>query len=347
MSTQDTLSPVAYPLFASAIGAISKLNLVCAAIALPVPSGNGRQTGTIFVANTVEFDGGPQSSATGLEADYPLLPGNRDTTTTYTLQEHKHHDVVLDRHEKWNQGTGPLARKAAVRIGRKLGKDMERDLAAVLFNTSNFTNAALVDVGGGGVQWSTYSTAKPDLDIKKVLITFFEQSEVEATHLVLGRQVLDAYASCLYSMGIQLVTSGAALGTQLSREAAVQRIQDLHNVQVIVGSERYNSAAPGLTKSGAYIWGKGFWVGCLGDAENASMTDAGLSLDARAVALLVDREAGAASGLDMSGAMLPVNIAAFPQNPPKAKGTVIAGEAYWHAVLCKAELGYYVTAVVA
>lgn len=347
MSTQDTLSPVAYPLFGAAIGAISQLSLVCAQLAIPVPSGNGRQTGTMFVANTVEFDGGPQSSSTGLEADYPLLPGNRDTTVTYTLQEHKHHDVVLDRHEKWNQGTGPLARKAAVRIGRKLGKDMERELAGVLFSTSNFTNAALVDVGGGGVQWSTYSTAKPDLDIKKALTAFLEQSEVEATHLVIGKQALDAYSSCLYSMGVMLVTSGAAQGTPLTREAAIARIEELHNVKVLVGSERYNSAAPGLTKSGAYIWGKSFWVGCLGDAENASMTDAGLSLDARAVALVVDQEAGSASGLDMSGAPLPVNIESFPQVPPKAKGTVIAGEGYWQVVLCKAELGYLVTAVVA
>jgi hypothetical protein len=348
MSTQDTLSPVPYPLFSAAIGAISKLRLVCAAIGpIQVPSGQGRQTGTIFVANTVEFDGGPQTSETGLEADYPLLPGNLDTTVTYTLKEHKHYDRVLDRHERWNQGTGPLALKAGVRIGRKLGKDMERALATVLFSTSNFNNSAVVDLGGGGVQWSTFSTAKPDLDIKKALIAFREQSEVDATHIVIGRQALDAYASCLYSMDVQVVTSGGATGQALTEEAAVQRIERLHNVKVLVGAERYNSAAPGLSKSGAYIWGKGFWVGCLGDVENASMTDAGLSLDARAVAVVVDAEAGSASGLDMSGAALPINIEANAQLPPKAKATIVSGEAYWDVVLCKAELGYYVTAVVA
>jgi hypothetical protein len=345
MSHLDNLAPLTYGLLPYAIGAVQQLDLVVAKVgATPIPTGNGRQAGKIIVANTDEFMGSPEGSETALDSDYPMMEGKTDTTVSYSLKEHKRARLVLDRHEKWNQGKGPLKSAAAAQVGRFLGLKMESNLATVLFTTGNWTNAAVADLGGGGVQWSTYSTAVCDLDLDIMLQRHREKANCEATDIVMGQQVFDAYRRCLSTQGLRVVTSGAGQAEMLTAEEAKSRIEARHNVRLHVGSARHNTAAPGLTKVGAYIWGKSVWVGNLSPTPG-ELSDAGVILERRAVAVVVDNQE--TTGLDFGGATLPINITATMQEPPKARGTVIAGEAYWDIVITDSSLGQLYTAAVA
>lgn len=347
MYTPSNIHPINPILSGVAIGAAQKLDLAVAKIGVtPVDTVNGKvsRVGTIFVQDSATLLGGPQTDQTAIGGDYPMLEQGAKSTVTYRLEEYKTAGFVADAHEKFSQVPGSLTQETAAQVGRFLALKLEKRCADMFLSTSLWPDAALVDIGGGGVQWSTNSTAKPDTDIDVLKQTVREQAYgADPDTIIMGEQVFRHYCRCLQAQGVALVTSGAARADILSTEAAVRRIEELHGLRLIVGRARYNSAAPGLAASGAYIWGKSIWMGVLGGGLG-SETDSGMVLTPRAAVVLADTSG---SPLNLAGVTLPISVSQNMQVPPKAKGTVIAAECYTDEVVCDANLGYLVTAAVA
>lgn len=347
MHSSTNISPVSTLLGGIAIGAAQKLDLVVSAIGVtPVPSAGGKaqRNGTIFVQDSASLMGGPETDQTAIGADYPLLEQAAKSTVTYRLEEYKRAAFVAEAHERYSEVPGSLVQESAAFIGRYLALKLEARVASLFFSTGNWPDAALVDIGGGGVQWSTYSTAKPDNDLDALRVLAREQGYgAEPDTLIIGQQAFDAYRRCIQSQGIAVVTSGAARGDILTREAAIQRIESIHGVRCIVGSARHNTAAPGLATSGAYIWGKSMWMGTLGGGIG-TQTDSGMVLTPRAAVVLADTMG---SPLNLSGITLPMSGGQVLQVPPKAKGTIVHAECYTDEIVCDTNLGYLVTSVAA
>lgn len=347
MYQTSNISPVSPILSGIAIGAIQPLRLVCAQVGVTqvdVMSGKATRNGTVFVQDSADWMGGPETDHTAIGGDYPMMEARAKSTVTYALEEYKRAAFVADAHERFSQVPGSLVSENAAMVGRYLALQFERRCASLFFSTGNWPDAALVDIGGGGVQWSTPSTAKCDSDIDAAKVTARETAYgLEPDTIIIGQQALDAYRRCVQAQGIAVVTSGAAQGNILTESQAVDRIASLHGLRVIVGSARYNSAAPGLAASGAYIWGKSFWIGCLGGGAGAA-TGSGVVVTPRAALLLADTMG---SPLNLGGVTLPMVADQTLQLPPKAKGTVVSAECYTDEIVTDANLGYLVTAVVA
>lgn len=334
------------PILASdAIGAAQELKLVVNTPGLITPVGRQKK-GTIIVRGIADFMGEAELNWSAINGDYTLTTTTDPSTKTFDLKAWKRYDFVSAADEAFSQMPGPLVKDAAMGLGRKGSLFCERQLAATLFNASNYGTSALTALtNGGGVQWSTPSTAKPDSDIKAAIVEYREQSNGDPQDLVISQTSLDAYCLCLQAQGVVFVTSGMANAELLVEDAAIARIRRLHKVNVIVGNARYNSAAAGLALSGAYVWGKGFWLGNLVGPRGIE-TDGGVMLSARAVGVfsgsMVDT-----GGLDVSAANIPIGMTQTFQLPPKNKGTVIAADAFLDFVSLSSLFGYYVSAVTA
>ena len=72
----------------------------------------------------------------------------------------------------------------------------------------------------------------------------------------MGQACLDNYVLCLQAQGVALVTSGAATGQVITEEFAIERIRRIFGFeQVIIGSIRAQTSAPGATATADYVWG--------------------------------------------------------------------------------------------
>lgn len=351
MYQHSDLSPVLPIVPALAIGAAQKLDLVCAKLAQQVDTVNGKvqKRGTIFVQPSADLLGSPETDKTAFGADYPMFEPSAKGEATYALEEHKRGGFVPESDERYSQVPGSLVSEQIEAIGRFLALKLEARVASLFFSTANWPDAALVDIGGGGVQWSTNSTAKPDTDLDALYILAREQAyNSDPDTLIIGVQALDQYRRCLQAQGVAVVTSGAARGDILSFNAAVDRIQANLGVRVIVGRSRAATSAPGLSHTSGYIWGKGMWMGCLGGKATPSQT--GMVLTDKAALVMADTMG---SPLNLGGMTLPISVRTHYQPPTRvdgritAGGTVIAAECITDEVVGDANLGYYVTAVAA
>lgn len=346
MPSLNSVNVVSPLLSGAAIGAAQQLRLVASGMPqarVPATSYHGQ----VFIESSASFMGSPTNLKTSLTADYPRTQAGDPTTVSFTCEEYKLASAVIpDKLMERSQFPADLLSREAAAIGRKLALDMESRLATLFFSTGNWPDAALVALGGGGIQWSNYTTAKPDLDIDVAMVAAREGAYGRNPDtIILGQQVIDAYRRCLQAQGVAVVGSGAARADLLTEADAIGRIQSLFGLRVLVGSARSNTSAPGLTPSGAYLWGKSFWIGCLQDAD---VGVAGSDVMVRPVgALLIVEDRVGAAGISMDGLTLPIAVSEHISEPPQAKGRLVAGECYTDEIVCDANLGYLVTAVAA
>ncbi len=353
MDNLNSLASTSPLLSGQAVGAIAGLDLVCSRIgwtqvprllsgadSLPAVA----HTGTVHVASTVDYAGGPQETETAIGDDYPQLERANGADITYHLREHKAGRLVLDAHERFSQIVGPLQQQAAGAVGRHLGLRAERKLAALMFTASNWGTSTLVALGAGGVQWSTQATARADSDIQAAIDVQTTRAGVRPTHMIMSQQVLNHYRLNAEARGGLIVTSGGVSVTGImTDDFARAHIEQTFGLVVYIGSARSNSAAPNLTRSDAWIWDKSLWIGNLG---GAMAPDAGsvVGLEPSAVLLLADVGLGS---LVIDKSLLPISMSRTRQEPPRAKGAFIAGEAYYDMIRCDTTLGTVITAVIA
>lgn len=346
MPSLNSVNVVSPLLSGAAIGAAQQLSLVASGLPqarVPAQSYHGQ----VFIESSGSYMGSPQNLKTSLSADYPLTQAGDPTVVSFSCEEYKLASAIVpDKLLERSQFPADLLSREAAAIGRKLALDMESRVANLFFSAGNWPDSALAALGGGGIQWSNYTTAKPDLDIDVAMVLARESAYGRNPDtIILGQQVIDAYRRCLQAQGVAVVGSGAARADILTEADAISRIESLFGLKVLIGSARANTAAPGLAVSGSYIWGKSFWIGCLQDTDAAV---AGSDVMVRPVAgLLIVEDRVGAVGISMDGLTLPIAVSEHISEPPKAKGKLVAGECYTDEIVCDTNLGYLVTAVAA
>jgi hypothetical protein len=344
------LAPVSPILSGAAIGAAQSVaGLVFPKLPIQqvVPTAH---RGTIFVEASSGSMGSPQVVSTALGADYPRRALGAPTTVLYACEEYKiASDVIPTKLSQRSQFPTDLTEREAGAIGRKLALDMESRTADLFFSTSNWPDAALGAVPGAGSQWSTTVTATPmqDLHILKTILRAQAYGR-DADTVIMGREVADALAISLAASGIRVVTSGAApAARQVASDAfLVDMVRAELGLNLIIGGGRKQTSADGVAFASSYIWGKSLWMGCLEGAD--SVANASGDIMTRAVAALLLVEDGlSGQGVSMDGIALPISVRSYETAPPQAVGTIVAAEVYSDEVVCDANLGYLVTAVVA
>ena len=116
-------------------------------------------------------------------------------------------------------------------------------------------------------------------------------------------------------------------------------------LKLLIGGARRQSSADATTFASSYLWGKSLWMGCLEGAD--TIANASGDIMSRAVAALLLVEDGlSGQGISMDGIALPISVREYLTAPPQAVGSIVAGEVYSDEVVCDANLGYLVTAVV-
>jgi hypothetical protein len=344
------LAPVSPILSGAAIGAAQSVaGLVFPRLPIQQVAPTAHR-GTIFVEASSGYMGSPQVVATALGADYPRRALGAPTTVLYSCEEYKlASDVIPTKLSQRSQFPTDLSEREAGAIGRKLALDMETRTADLFFNASNWPDAALGAVPGAGSQWSTTVTATPmqDLHLLKTILRAQAYGR-DADTVIMGREVADAMAISLAASGIRVVTSGAApAARQVASDAfLVDMVRAELGLNLIIGGGRKQSSADGVAFASSYIWGKSLWMGCLEGAD--SVANASGDIMTRAVAALLLVEDGlSGQGVSMDGIALPISVRSYETAPPQAVGTIVAAEVYSDEVVCDANLGYLVTAVVA
>jgi hypothetical protein len=346
----NQLAPVSPILSGAAIGAAQSVaGLVFPKLPIQQVAPTAHR-GTIFVEASSGYMGSPQVVATALGADYPRRALGAPTTVLYSCEEYKlASDVIPTKLSQRSQFPTDLSEREAGAIGRKLALDMESRTADLFFSASNWPDAALGAVPGAGSQWSTTVTATPmqDLHLIKTILRAQAYGR-DADTVIMGREVADALAISLAASGIRVVTSGAApAARQVASDAfLVDMVRAELGLNLVIGGGRKQTSADGLTFASSYIWGKSLWMGCLEGAD--SVANASGDIMTRAVAALLLVEDGlSGQGVSMDGIALPISVRSYETAPPQAVGTIVAAEVYSDEVVCDANLGYLVTAVVA
>jgi hypothetical protein len=344
------LAPVSPILSGAAIGAAQSVaGLVFPRLPIQQVAPTAHR-GTIFVEASSGYMGSPQVVATALGADYPRRALGAPTTVLYSCEEYKlASDVIPTKLSQRSQFPTDLSESEAGAIGRKLALDMETRTADLFFSTANWPDAALGAVPGAGSQWSTTVTATPmqDLHILKTILRAQAYGR-DADTVIMGREVADALAISLAASGIRVVTSGAApAARQVASDAfLVDMVRAELGLNLVIGGGRKQTSADGVAFASSYIWGKSLWMGCLEGAD--SVANASGDIMTRAVAALLLVEDGlSGQGVSMDGIALPISVRSYETAPPQAVGTIVAAEVYSDEVVCDANLGYLVTAVVA
>lgn len=345
----SVLSPVSPILSGMAIGAIQDLKGLVFPRLPSVSVAPQAYKGQIFAESSQSFMGDSRSLKTALSQQYPTRTMGNPSITQYVCQEYKiAGNLIPTKLSERSQFPTPLEVRDALQLACALAIDVEKEAAAAIFNTSNWGHTDLVSLGGGGVQWTTWATAKPDNDLQKLKVAAREAAYGRNPNtLIMGQSCLDNYVLCLQAQGVALVTSGAAPGQVITEEFAIERIKRIFGFeQVLIGSIRSQTSAPGASATSDYVWGDYLWAGLLDNAGN--MVD-GNNVYMRPNAVLLVKEQGDAAGMgvDVSGATLPVAITQSPVIPPNGDGIIVAGRAYVAFANPESNLGYLVTDVLA
>lgn len=356
MSAQSLsqLAPISPLLSGAAIGAAQSLaDLVFPRLPIQ-PVAPSAFKGTVFVESSTSYMGSPQVVQTALGADYPRAAMGSPTTVNYECVEYKlASEIIPQKLIQRSQFPTPLEQRQASGLGRKLALDMEARAAALFFGTGNWSNAALAAVPGTGSQWNVTVSATPMEDLNALKIIAREQGYGRNPDtLIMGRQVADAFCSSLVAKGIiapggAATTGVSAIQRSIANDAfLIDMVRTQLGLNLIIGSAKQQTSAPGAALTSAYVWGKSVWCGSLEGADTAAGT--GGDIMARAVAgLLIVEDGLSGQGLSMDGIALPISVRSHETAPPQAVGMIVAGEVYSDEIVLDANLGYLVTAVVA
>ena len=346
MSSLASLTPISPVLSVAAIGALQKLDgLVAPLIPCAMVSPLYHQ-GTIFVESSGQYLGAVGNAPASLTAPYTSTQTENPATVAFACQRYeKGSPLIPDRVIERSQFPLAEPKRHAAMIGRHLLLQLEARVAD-MFQGGGFSTANLVDIGGGGVQWSSYATAKPDNDLVKMQTNFRTASGgygVDADTIIIPQECLDAYRLCIQAQGIAVVTSGAANGSPLSVPDAVARIAGLTGMKVIVAKSRRRTSAPGVALASSLIWTDTIWIGCL----DGSASSAGGDIQADAIAALLVTEDGSGMGIAAQHGEIPINVVEGRSSLPDVPGVRLGADLYTDEVRCDVLLGNRIADVLA
>lgn len=131
-------------------------------------------------------------------------------------------------------------------VTERLDLGLEKEIADKLTDTAVVTNNVTLS---GTDQWNDFANSDPFDDFQTALDSVHDNALVEASHIVLGRQVWSKLKNHPDLLGRMSVSSIRVLTTQLL--AALMGVR-----KVLIGSAMYNTADEGQTDSLSYVWGK-------------------------------------------------------------------------------------------
>lgn len=259
---------------------------VCSRVRVGTGSGLAGDTqafsGTIWQRNKTGFMGGPEGEALALGA--PLTPAKvgDPSTLTYTCSKYGHRSQpgIPYEFDQRSQFPTPLVMEHldAHKIRLKLAR--EKRFATLVQTTGNWTGTVACNAapGGGSVKFSDVVASKPVSLFNRLKEAFFVQTDgIEADTLVVPRSTM-VYLAENYELR-QLVYASAA-GIVYSPNPVDQAVGDAAaklskaiGLRVLVGSARHNTANPGQTHSGAYIYADTVWMGYAGNNAVSAFRD--------------------------------------------------------------------------
>lgn len=128
--------------------------------------------------------------------------------------------------------------------------NLERRIAALLFNTGTFTPTSAT------VAWATLATCVPITDVEAAIQRLYAKG-IEANALIISWQTFRNLRNC--EQIIERINSQGAGTPSKPEDITVQMLANIFSLpKVIVGGAQYNSAAEGQTASLSGIWSNSY-----------------------------------------------------------------------------------------
>jgi hypothetical protein len=167
---------------------------------------------------------------------------------SYETVERGAEEVLDDRERAIYSYTLDFERIAAMRAMDAVLRDMERRIAAAVFNTGTFTGALTTAVT---VAWTNPSTATPIDDMFAAHNTFKANAGVLPNALVINDVTFRALQRC-----DQVIDQLKYSGVDDPKRVTASMLAALFNIdRIIVANTQRNSALQGQTATFANIWG--------------------------------------------------------------------------------------------
>lgn len=241
-------------------------------------------TGTIISIDSRDTHGDVMNTLIrGARSGYYRPAGPRFGTLTWNCEEFGIEAQVDDRQAKNAQVSDDLAMLESRLRLRDLKIWQERRTAALLFNTSVFTQSVTL---AGGDLW-TAATSDPIDDIATAVETVENSIGRKPNTIIFGR----APARALTRNAAILSYMPSDTNRNYLAEPGVSALmRDLFDLNTFVGKAVYNSANPGQAAATlTAIWGNMVWIGYLDGAGVASAGNS-VSVDANAAIQVVEED---------------------------------------------------------
>lgn len=172
---------------------------------------------------------------------------------TYKTEEHGLEEPLDDRERKRLQGIYKQMDFENLAVGRAMNKillSQEKRIADKLFNTSNFTNAAV------GTAWSDHANATPIDDVKDAKATVRKKTGLLPNALIIGWDVFEHLTRCAD------ITNELAYTNPMSQKALDAQIATIATAlgveRLLVGGAILDSAKKGKPFTPADLWSSSY-----------------------------------------------------------------------------------------
>ena len=225
------------------------------------------RSGTLLLEETRNFMG----AGAGLDlqrapgASRVSIGGFDRSSTTYKALIYSASDSIAMEDIFDSQYPGSEEQRAAKKVARVMKLAKEKRAADLLFGTANFAdNNCTAEFGGK----FNAAGAEPLSNLHTLKDTVFEAAHgINPDTLIFGREVFRQLARNPEIRGyVGDSTAGIASGNRiLSDEAVKSVLRDVLGIpNIFVGQARRDTAVPGATSDGAYIWtGDSLFMGIL------------------------------------------------------------------------------------
>lgn len=167
---------------------------------------------------------------------------------SYLTTEHGAEEVMDDRERKIYAYTIDFDRIAAMRAMDAVLRNLEKRIAAAVFNTSTFNNSAV------GTAWDVYASATPLDDVVTATNLFKAQSGMMPNAVIVNDVTMRNLARC-----DQLIDQLKYSGIDDPKKITPQMIAALFNVDRLIVPNTMRNSSPQVTGSQAItfanIWG--------------------------------------------------------------------------------------------
>ncbi|MGJ5804349.1 hypothetical protein ACSCB1_35370 [Streptomyces europaeiscabiei] len=140
--------------------------------------------------------------------------------------------------------------------------DKERRVASIMQNSATFGSGHYVTKSGTG-QWSDYDNSDPLADIETGSNAVELDSFKSPNTLLFDKRVWRVLRRHPKLVGLFTNVSGGLL----TKEQFLSLVEEYGITKLIVTDTKQNTAAPGQTATGDWVWGKHAWLLYLADGE--------------------------------------------------------------------------------